>query len=66
MRFEDFVGDYLGRQRRLSYATAYEYEHFARNHLIPELGSRRVETFSPMVVENYLTTMDRLGTPDPT
>ncbi|MBT2879505.1 tyrosine-type recombinase/integrase [Streptomyces albidoflavus] len=66
MRFEDLVGDYLGRQRRLSYATAYEYEHLARNHLIPELGSRRVETFSPMVVENYLTTMDRLGTPSPT
>lgn len=66
MRFEDFVGDYMGRQRRLSYGTAYEYEHLARNHLIPELGSRRVETFSPMVVENFLTTMDRLGIPDPT
>lgn len=66
MRFEDFIGDYMGRQRRLAYGTAYEYEHLARNHLIPELGSRRVETFSPMVVENFLTTMDRLGTPDPT
>ncbi|MEJ1199021.1 MULTISPECIES: hypothetical protein [unclassified Streptomyces] len=66
MRFENFVGDYMGRQRRLSYGTVYEYEHLARNHLIPELGSRRVETFTPLVVENFLTTMDRLGTPDPT
>ncbi|WP_425839868.1 tyrosine-type recombinase/integrase [Streptomyces fractus] len=66
MRFEDFIGDYMGRQRRLAYGTTYEYEHLARNHLIPELGSRRVETFSPMVVENFLATMDRLGTPDPT
>ncbi|MGP3775350.1 tyrosine-type recombinase/integrase [Streptomyces sp. SDT5-1] len=66
MRFEDFVADYMGRQRRLSYGTAYEYEHLARNHLAPQLGSRRVETFSPMVVENFLTTMERLGTPDPT
>ncbi|NEB13932.1 hypothetical protein G3I32_34735 [Streptomyces coelicoflavus] len=66
MRFEGFVGDYMGRQRRLPYGTAYEYEHLARNHLIRELGSRRVETFSPMVVENFLATMERLATPGPT
>ncbi|OON72153.1 hypothetical protein [Streptomyces tsukubensis] len=66
MRFENFVGDYMGRQRQLSYSTVYEYEHLARNHLIPELGTRRVETFNPSVVENFLMTTDRLGTPDPT
>ncbi|MFC9881379.1 tyrosine-type recombinase/integrase [Streptomyces libani] len=66
MRFEKFVGDYMERQRRLSYGTTYEYAHLTRNHLIPELGSRRVETFTPMVVEKFLTTMERLGTPDPT
>ncbi|MFC6067062.1 tyrosine-type recombinase/integrase [Streptomyces ochraceiscleroticus] len=66
MRFEEFVDDYMGRQRRLSHGTTYDYEHLARNHLIPELGSRRVETFTPMVVEKFLTTMERLGTPDPT
>lgn len=45
---------------------AYEYEGLARDHLIPELGSRRVEACSPLVVGNHLTTMDRLGTRDPT
>ncbi len=58
-RFKEYAEDYVGRRRDWGVSRNAGARSSLTKHLYPELGSRRMETFTPTVVENFITTMER-------
>ncbi|MFC7217607.1 tyrosine-type recombinase/integrase [Streptomyces polyrhachis] len=64
MRFKDFATRYISnRKRGLTSNTVDQYEGSFRTQIYPRLGSRRVGTFTPGVIEDWLNGMelDKVG-----
>ncbi|MFJ3498872.1 hypothetical protein ACIPPJ_35610 [Streptomyces sp. NPDC086091] len=59
MRFEDFAARYISnRKRGLESNTIEHYELGLKAHINPHVGSRRVGTFTPGVIEDWLSGME--------
>ncbi|MER6926497.1 tyrosine-type recombinase/integrase [Streptomyces spiralis] len=62
MRFEEYAAQWKAGQRDLGPASVVHLESLLNIHLLPLLGSRRMNTFDHKVVEGFLQTMERNGT----
>ncbi|MEU6357347.1 tyrosine-type recombinase/integrase [Streptomyces sp. NPDC047072] len=59
MRFEDYAARYISnRKRGLESNTIEHYELGLKAHINPHVGSRRVGTFTPGVIEDWLNGME--------
>lgn len=59
MRFEDFAARYISnRKRGLTSNSIEQYERSLKTHINPRVGSRRVGTFTPGVIEDWLNGME--------
>ncbi|MFF4780714.1 tyrosine-type recombinase/integrase [Streptomyces griseorubiginosus] len=61
MRFEEYAGEWKAGQRDLGPASVVHLESLLNIHLLPLLGSRRMNSFDHKVVEGFLQTMERNG-----
>jgi hypothetical protein len=61
MRFGEYAGEWKVGQRDLGPASVAHLESLLSIHLLPLLGSRRMNTFDHKVVEGFLQTMERNG-----
>ncbi|MET9431695.1 tyrosine-type recombinase/integrase [Streptomyces sp. NPDC003036] len=61
MRFEDYVAEWKHGQRDLAAASLRHLDSLLRHHLLPVLGSRRMDSFDHKVVEGFIRTMERNG-----
>ncbi|WP_329296004.1 tyrosine-type recombinase/integrase [Streptomyces pseudovenezuelae] len=61
MRFGEYAAGWKAAQRDLGPASVRHLESLLDIHLLPQLGSRRMETFDHKVVEGFIQTMERNG-----
>ncbi|MET9761880.1 site-specific integrase, partial [Streptomyces sp. NPDC006372] len=61
MRFEEYTGQWKAAQRDLGPASVVHLESLLNIHLLPLLGSRRMNTFDHKVVEGFLQALERNG-----
>ncbi|WP_346283517.1 tyrosine-type recombinase/integrase, partial [Streptomyces sp. T21Q-yed] len=61
MRFEEYAGEWKAGQRDLGPASVVHLESLLNIHLLPLLGSRRMNSFDHKVVEGFLQTLERNG-----
>ncbi|MEU4142301.1 site-specific integrase, partial [Streptomyces parvulus] len=61
MRFEEYAGEWKAGQRDLGPASVVHLESLLNIHLLPLLGSRRMNTFDHKVVEGFLQALERKG-----
>lgn len=59
MRFEQFASEWLAHQRHLTEGSLRVVKPSLNNWLMPRLGSRRMNTFTPRVVESFLLALER-------
>ncbi|WP_344282887.1 tyrosine-type recombinase/integrase [Streptomyces hebeiensis] len=64
MRFEEFATEWLQQQRHLADGSHRVVKPSLNNWLIPRLGSRRMNTFTPRVTEKFLLDLEREKTSD--
>ncbi|MER6492914.1 tyrosine-type recombinase/integrase [Streptomyces griseorubiginosus] len=61
MRFGDYAAEWKAGQRDLGPASVAHLDSLLSIHLLPQLGSRRMNTFDHKVVEGFIRTMERNG-----
>ncbi|CAL2073518.1 tyrosine-type recombinase/integrase [Streptomyces murinus] len=61
MRFEEYATEWKAGQRDLGPASVRHLDSLLQHHLFPALGSRRMNTFDPKVVDGFIQTMERQG-----
>ncbi|MEV5506645.1 tyrosine-type recombinase/integrase [Streptomyces orinoci] len=61
MRFEEYAEAWIQRRRGVVPSTIQDIKGLLKNHVYPELGSRRINTFDSLVIEQYIATMERNG-----
>ncbi|MDX3716475.1 tyrosine-type recombinase/integrase, partial [Streptomyces europaeiscabiei] len=61
MRFEEYAAEWKAGQRDLGPASLVHLESLLNIHLLPLLGSRRMNTFDHKVVEGFIQTLERGG-----
>ncbi|MBC3987537.1 tyrosine-type recombinase/integrase [Streptomyces sp. AC563] len=61
MSFEKYVADWKGGQRDLSESSLRHLNSLLEHHILPALGSRRMDTFDHKVVDRFIQTMERNG-----
>ncbi|MGW2051775.1 tyrosine-type recombinase/integrase [Streptomyces sp. NPDC001858] len=61
MRFEEYTTGWKAAQRDLGPASVRHLESLMEHHLLPALGSRRMNTFDHKVVDEFIQTMERNG-----
>ncbi|MFD7957998.1 hypothetical protein ACFV4X_31460 [Streptomyces ardesiacus] len=61
MPFEEYSGEWKAGQRDLGPASVVHLDSLLNVHLLPLLGSRRMNTFDHKVVESFLQTLERNG-----
>ncbi|GAU71135.1 hypothetical protein SSP35_28_00100 [Streptomyces sp. NBRC 110611] len=61
MPFEEYAEAWIQRRRGVIPATIQDIKGLLKNHVYPELGSRRINTFDSLVIEQYIATMERNG-----
>ncbi|MCE7051586.1 tyrosine-type recombinase/integrase [Streptomyces purpurascens] len=61
MRFEEYASQWKAGQRDLGPASVVHLESLLNIHLLPLLGSRRMDTFDHKVVEDFIQTLERNG-----
>ncbi|MGX1509555.1 integrase [Streptomyces collinus] len=61
MRFQEYAGEWKAGQRDLGPASMVHLESLLNIHLLPLLGSRRMNTFDHKVVESFLQALERNG-----
>ncbi|MET9461913.1 hypothetical protein ABZY05_43950 [Streptomyces canus] len=59
MRFGEYAAEWKAGQRDLGPASVRHLDSLLSTHLLPLLGSRRMETFDHKVVEGFIQTMER-------
>ncbi|MFZ3493279.1 tyrosine-type recombinase/integrase [Streptomyces sp. 5.8] len=62
MRFKEYAAEWKAGQRHLGPATLVSLDSLLQHHIHPALGTRRMSTFDPRVVDNFIRTMERNGT----
>ncbi|MCY0935995.1 tyrosine-type recombinase/integrase [Streptomyces sp. H34-S4] len=60
-RFEEYAAEWKAGQRHLSPGTVVSLDSLLQHHICPAVGSRRMSTFDPKVVDNFIRTMERNG-----
>ncbi|MFY4719777.1 tyrosine-type recombinase/integrase [Streptomyces sp. LaBMicrA B280] len=61
MRFEEYATEWKAGQRDLGPASVRHLDSLLQHHLFPALGSRRMNTFDPKIVDGFIQTMERQG-----
>ncbi|KOT37295.1 integrase [Streptomyces caelestis] len=61
MRFGEYAAEWKAGQRDLSPASVRHLESLLEHHMLPLLGSRRMNTFDHWVVEGFIRSMERAG-----
>ncbi|WP_370105636.1 tyrosine-type recombinase/integrase [Streptacidiphilus sp. BW17] len=61
MRFEEYVAEWRAGRRDLAPSSLRRVDSLMEHHLLPALGSRRMNTFDFKVVEDFIRTMERNG-----
>ncbi|MFA3879496.1 site-specific integrase, partial [Streptomyces sp. MMCC 100] len=61
MRFKEYAAQWKAGQRDLGPASSVHLESLLNIHLLPLLGSRRMNTFDHKVVEGFLQALERNG-----
>ncbi|MEU9330981.1 tyrosine-type recombinase/integrase [Streptomyces canus] len=61
MRFGEYAAEWKAGQRDLGPASVAHLDSLLTIHLLPLLGSRRMNTFDHKVVEGFIQTMERNG-----
>ncbi|MFJ8048246.1 tyrosine-type recombinase/integrase [Streptomyces luteogriseus] len=61
MRFGEYASQWKAGQRDLGPASVVHLESLLNIHLLPLLGSRRMDTFDHKVVEDFIRTLERNG-----
>ena len=61
MRFEEYATEWKAGQRDLGPASVRHLDSLLQHHLFPALGSRRMNTFDPKVVDGFIQIMERQG-----
>ncbi|MFE9633657.1 tyrosine-type recombinase/integrase [Streptomyces sp. NPDC006463] len=62
MRFKEYAAEWKAGQRHLGPATVVSLDSLLQHHIYPAIGTRRMSTFDPKVVDNFIRTMERNGT----
>ncbi|MGW6208445.1 tyrosine-type recombinase/integrase [Streptomyces sp. NPDC055089] len=60
-RFEEYAADWKSAQRDLSESSLRHLNSLLEHHLLPALGSRRMNTFDHKVVDGFIQAMERQG-----
>ncbi|MFB7608155.1 hypothetical protein [Streptomyces gardneri] len=61
-RFGEYCSTWLPRQRHFAPGTVRTVTQLLDNHVLPSLESRRVNTFSPAVVDDFIQAMEERST----
>ncbi|MFC8390626.1 tyrosine-type recombinase/integrase [Streptomyces sp. NPDC057238] len=61
MRFGEYAAEWKAGQRDLGPASERHPESLLEHHMLPLLGSRRMNTFDPGVVDGFIRSMERVG-----
>ncbi|WP_404953987.1 SDR family NAD(P)-dependent oxidoreductase [Streptomyces sp. 147326] len=59
LRFREYATEWKAGQRHLGPATVVSLDSLLQHHIYPAVGSRRMNTFDPKVVDNFIRTMER-------
>ena len=61
MRFEEYAEEWKGGQRDLAPASIRHLDSLLVHHILPALGSRRMDSFDHKVVNRFVLSMERDG-----
>ncbi|MEV5815878.1 tyrosine-type recombinase/integrase [Streptomyces mutabilis] len=61
MRFSEYAAEWKAGQRDLGPASVRHLDSLLEHHMLPLLGSRRMNTFDHKVVEGFIRSMERAG-----
>jgi integrase len=61
MRFSEYAAEWKAGQRDLGPASVRHLDSLLEHHMLPLLGSRRMDTFDHKVVEGFIRSMERAG-----
>ncbi len=61
MRFSEYASEWKAGQRDLGPASVRHLDSLLEHHMLPLLGSRRMNTFDHKVVEGFIRSMERAG-----
>lgn len=65
MKFKDFVDEwrdkYASNPQKLSPSTLDVYENHLRNHIMPEVGHRRMDEIKTIMIVNFLKKLEQPG-----
>ncbi|MET8184064.1 tyrosine-type recombinase/integrase [Streptomyces sp. NPDC005336] len=60
-RFGEYASDWLGRQRHYAVGSTRTTKQILRTQLLPVVGSRRLNTFTSTIVEDFIKSMEERG-----
>ncbi|MEU9357684.1 tyrosine-type recombinase/integrase [Streptomyces sp. NPDC048301] len=61
MRFQEYAAEWIAGQRHLAPASMRHLESLMEHHILPALGSRRMNSFDHKVVDGFIRTMEQAG-----
>ncbi|MEV8329172.1 tyrosine-type recombinase/integrase [Streptomyces niveus] len=61
MRFEEYAAEWKTGQRDLAASSMRHLDSLLSNHVLPALGSRRMDSFDHKVVDRFIQAMERNG-----
>ncbi len=61
MRFEEYAAEWRSGQRHLEVSSLRHLDSLLEHHVLPALGSRRMDSFDHKVVDGFIKTMERNG-----
>ncbi|MFB7555060.1 tyrosine-type recombinase/integrase [Streptomyces brevispora] len=61
MRFDEYTAEWKGGQRDLAASSIRHMDSLLKHHILPVLGSRRMDSFDHKVVDRFIQTMERNG-----
>ncbi|GGS54335.1 site-specific integrase [Streptomyces pseudogriseolus] len=61
MRFSEYAAEWKAGQRDLGPASVRHLDSLLEHHMLPLLGSRRMNTFDHKVVDSFIQSMERAG-----
>ncbi|MFJ2092715.1 tyrosine-type recombinase/integrase [Streptomyces sp. NPDC087901] len=59
MRFQEYASEWMAGQRHLAAASVRHLESLLEHHILPALGSRRMNSFDHKVVDGFIRTMEK-------
>ncbi|MFJ4879587.1 tyrosine-type recombinase/integrase [Streptomyces sp. NPDC088745] len=61
MRFGEYAAEWRGGQRHLEVGSLVRLDSLMKHHILPVLGSRRMDSFDHEVVDGFIRAMERAG-----